>query len=257
LEKKIRAIPFVDIARWRARLGEIEMQVCRVESPGSVGTGFLVGADSLLTNYHVMKEVINGEISPSSVVLRFDYKRSDDGSTIHPGTVFCLSPKVWLIDSSPYSKADELDESATEPSGEELDFVLVRVDGEPGNHPISAKSAESGAPVRGFIRFPVAAVDLAVDAPVLIVQHPKGEPLKLAVDTTSIMRVNRSRTRVRYRTNTEAGSSGSPVFDVNWNLIALHHAGDPDASPAALARWNQGIPIDTIATSLRRRGLIQ
>jgi hypothetical protein len=31
--------------------------------------------------------------------------------------------------------------------------------------------------------------------------------------------------RVHYRTPTEPGSSGSPIFDASWDLVALHHAG--------------------------------
>jgi V8-like Glu-specific endopeptidase len=31
---------------------------------------------------------------------------------------------------------------------------------------------------------------------------------------------------VRYAVNTEPGTSGSPVFDKDWRLVALHHLGD-------------------------------
>ena len=42
----------------------------------------------------------------------------------------------------------------------------------------------------------------------------------------------------------EPGSSGSPVFNLDWELVALHHLGDPayDHPPA----YNQGVPIDKI-----------
>ena len=30
--------------------------------------------------------------------------------------------------------------------------------------------------------------------------------------------------RLRYQTNTEDGSSGSPVFNREWRVVALHHA---------------------------------
>ena len=78
----------------------------------------------------------------------------------------------------------------------------------------------------------------------MIAQHPDGKPLKLAVDTESVIGVNPMRTRVRYATSTEPGSSGSPVFDLVWNLVALHQLGDPayDHPPA----YNQGVPIDLI-----------
>ena len=64
--------------------------------------------------------------------------------------------------------------------------------------------------------------------------------------------MNAGKTRVRYATNTEAGSSGSPVFDLDWNLVALHHLGDPayDHPPA----YNQGVPIDKIRERLTKAG---
>jgi V8-like Glu-specific endopeptidase len=76
--------------------------------------------------------------------------------------------------------------------------------------------------------------------------------LKLAVDTKSVLDVNANQTRVRYATNTEAGSSGSPAFDFHWNLVALHHLGDPayDHPPA----YNQGVPIDKVRGRIVAQG---
>ena len=148
-----------------------------------------------------------------------------------------------------------MDDPTLIPGDQELDYALLRVEGEPGSNPVSVQNAEPGSPVRGFVQVPASAVALTAAHPLLIVQHPKGDPLKLAFDTQSITSVNANRTRVRYCTNTEGGSSGSPAFDVNWNLLALHHAGDPDAKPTTLARWNQGIPIDTVVALIRKRGL--
>jgi hypothetical protein len=59
---------------------------------------------------------------------------------------------------------------------------------------------------------------------------------------------------VRHRTNTEKGSSGSPCFDLKWNLLALHQCGNPADNPGGLARWNQAIPFDTVVALIRRRG---
>jgi V8-like Glu-specific endopeptidase len=67
--------------------------------------------------------------------------------------------------------------------------------------------------------------------------------------------VNHTGTRVRYRTNTEAGSSGSPCFDINWNLIALHHLGDPNYDQLHKPEYNQGIPISAIVQLLEHRGI--
>ena len=52
------------------------------------------------------------------------------------------------------------------------------------------------------------------------------------------------------RTNTSPGSSGSPCFDKGWNLVALHHSGDP----AGVLRHNQGVPIGAIRRLLESRG---
>ena len=50
--------------------------------------------------------------------------------------------------------------------------------------------------------------------------------MKLALDTKAVIGLNGNGTRLRYRTNTEPGASGSPVFTVDWSIVALHHYGD-------------------------------
>ena len=48
--------------------------------------------------------------------------------------------------------------------------------------------------------------------------------------------------RIAYSASTMGGSSGSPVFDKDFRVIALHHFGDPKWVPAN-ARRNRGVPI--------------
>ena len=73
-----------------------------------------------------------------------------------------------------------------------------------------------------------------------LLQHPKGEPLQLTVGT--VTGFNSAGTRVRYDANSKDGSSGSPCFDADLQLVALHHAHDPDSPP----KWNQAIPFSVI-----------
>jgi V8-like Glu-specific endopeptidase len=79
-------------------------------------------------------------------------------------------------------------------------------------------------------------------------QHPLGNPLKL---TANIYRsMNGNDTRVTYLNDTEHGSSGSACFNANWELVALHHSGDPDYKQP---EYNEGIPMHAIVNLLQER----
>ena len=252
LEKIIvQANSFLDVTKWRQRLGDIEGQVCRIEMGAKpYGTGFLLGPDVVMTNYHVMEPVITGALKPKDVLVRFDYKLLADGLTLSPGTTFQLAG-AWLVDSSPYSPAEmSAQPSNVPPKPDELDYALIRLDGAPGNAAVGA-NPEPGSPPRKWIEVPAAPYDFQPDTALFIVQHPKGAPLKLALDTDAVIGCNAERTRVNYRTNTEPGSSGSPVFNSDWELVALHHSGDPQFVPT----YNQGIPMPAIMGLLTSRGL--
>jgi Trypsin-like peptidase domain len=231
------------------------------------GTGFLLGPDVVITNHHVMEAVIEGEqgrttaggiaAKSADVMLRFDYKRLADGVTLNPGTVYRLAAKDWLVDLSPMSSVDSQPEPKHGvPQPDQLDYALLRVDGAPGNEPIGG-AAEPGAVARKWIALPALAYDFRPNTALFIVQHPQGDPLQLALDTDAIIGVNANRTRVTYRTNTLPGSSGSPCFNSNWELVALHHSGDPNFDPAHKPTYNEGIPFTAIVDLLVRRGLAE
>lgn len=244
----------LDIAQWREKLGQIEMQVCRVEIKGvAYGTGFLVGPDALMTNYHVVRTVIeeqNGH-KPEDIVLRFDYKRLSDGSEVNPGTEYKLTASGWLIDHSPYDPVDlkPLPEKVGLPDDEKMDYALLRIDGEPAEDTVGQVFSAS-MPIRGWVEVPTAPFDFKANPALYIVQHPKGDPLKLAIDTDAVINLNADSSRVLYKTNTEPGSSGSPCFNQNWELVALHHGGDIELMPT----WNEGIPMPAIMSLLDKRG---
>jgi endonuclease G, mitochondrial len=73
-----------------------------------------------------------------------------------------------------------------------------------------------------------------------IIQHPNGEPKQLALRENKVTGLPENRF-LHYRTDTAAGSSGSPVFNDQWDLIALHHSGVParDSNGQILATDNQ------------------
>jgi hypothetical protein len=250
LERMVREeLPFLDIAMFRERLTAIESQVCRVETPSEYGTGFLLGPDALITNHHVLVDVIEGKHAPEEVTFRFDYKILADGSTLNPGTIFRLPASEWLLHWSASMPSQSSGDSSPA-----LDYALVRVTGSPGSQPINpGVKGQSGSglmPPRGWIEIPDPAPTLAIDDPIFIVEHPEAEPLKLALETKSFVGLFENDTRMRHRTNTGKGSSGSPCFDDSWNLVALHRGGDL----GPVAEWNEAIPFPAITTRLRESG---
>ena len=178
-------------------------------------------------------------------------KRLADGISVNNGIIYHLPASNWLIYGSPPSKVDAILEPKSElPRVNELDFALLRVAEAPG----ASKLGPNG-PVRGWIEIPAVPYDFTSSQALFIMQHPKETPLQLVLDTAANIRVNANGTRVTYRTNTDGGSSGSPCFSMNWDLIALHHTGDPDWNPSHKPVYNQGIPISAIHRLLEEKNV--
>ena len=95
----LKSVHFNNAVAWRTCMSERELTVCRVEvGGGSFGTGFLLGPSVVMTNYHVVKDVIKNPALCTHVKLRFDYKTYADGTTLNEGQVFRLFGDAnWLL----------------------------------------------------------------------------------------------------------------------------------------------------------------
>ncbi|MFV0385224.1 trypsin-like peptidase domain-containing protein [Paracoccus sp. (in: a-proteobacteria)] len=80
-----------------------------------------------------------------------------------------------------------------------------------------------------------------------IVQHPRGRQKEVALHNNKVLRVKDK--VVWYETDTEPGSSGSPVFNNTWDLVALHHAGWVESGVTT----NEGVRIAAIVSHLLAR----
>ena len=80
----------------------------------------------------------------------------------------------------------------------------------------------------------------------LILQHASGNPLKLGIGQVTM--IDDLHGGVFYDPNTEPGSSGSPVFTMNWELVAIHHFGSSND--------NRGVPLAPIWKRLATEGHI-
>lgn len=78
-----------------------------------------------------------------------------------------------------------------------------------------------------------------------IVQHPRGREKEVALHDNDVLRIKDK--VIWYETDTEPGSSGSPVFNNTWDLVALHHAGWHNTDNSAT---NEGVRIASIVSNL-------
>lgn len=249
----IKTDTFLDVMEWRTHLGQIERQVCAIRLNGQpAGTGFLLGPNVIMTNYHVVEDVIKKKLGSEAVTAVFDYKKLANGNELNTGKSYGLA-EDWLIDSSPYSEIDlvPISQKMTAPQPDELDYAILRLKGSPGSQKLSDPE-DPDSPTRGWLKPHLPKHNFREKPALFIMQHPSGMPLKLALNTKSVLDVNSNQTRVIYQTNTEPGSSGSPCFDQDWNLVALHHSGDPTKMPT----WNEGIPFTAIMALLEQRGKV-
>jgi hypothetical protein len=90
---------------------------------------------------------------------------------------------------------------------------------------------------------------------VYVVGHPLGGGVSFSLQDNLLL--DWDQRLVHYRTPTEPGSSGSPVFDDQWRLIAIHHAGGSDMrmlnGKPGTYEANEGINILAIVEEIRRK----
>jgi endonuclease G len=210
--------------------------VCRIRAPSEGGpwhgTGFLVGPRLLLTNHHVL----GSPNEASQAEAEFGYEHDVDGVLKDP-VRFNLRPHEIFH---------------TDPA---LDVTFVAV----------APLSDSGLPLErfGWLRL-LPPTGKSLDGEwVTIVQHPDGGPKQISIRSNRIVTLpkgviaagNREQF-IHYLTDTEPGSSGSPVLNDQWQVVALHHKAVP--APSELRKSgapkkfiaNEGVRVSAIYQAL-------
>jgi endonuclease G len=193
------------------------------------GTGWLITPDLLVTNHHVIEARDLGE-SASDADLRaqavatrveFDYVTPDRAGT----EVAVASLEAWSVTSA-------------------LDYAILRL-GERQN----PDDRPPLRPLRERVTMPER------DAPPVllnIIQHPLGGPKMLAFRNNQLARVTQS--ELWYCTDTLRGSSGAPVLDDEWRVVALHKKWANAPAPVGALTWtNVGTRIEAILDDLKSR----
>lgn len=229
---------FAELIPWIEKLGKLGSQTCRIEYPVNLarGSGWLVGPDLVLTNWHVINKLLpGGELTASEAVCRFDYMVTAAG--IQPGTEVRLATE-WCVDFSPAS-ASETGQGTEEPNPDLLDYALIRL------------ATQVGAE-RGWVKLHGNEQLPNENSIVSVLQYPDGHPLKLSLGDVT----GRSADRLRFfhTANTRGGSSGSLVLDAACDPVGLHHAGDLlyHTGKIGAPERNQAVPIGLVASRLKK-----
>ena len=193
------------------------------------GSGFLIDGNILITNHHVLPDAATARATQ----VEFNYQTDALGAELTQ-TAYDLDP-------------DSPDGSfATSPIDEQGgdDWTTVKVKGDP--------EGKWGA-LRIF-KLEAEYMPKEKDE-VIVIQHPYGGRKQIALSHNTV--VEASERRVQYLTDTDEGSSGSPVFDVKWRVVALHHAGEwlTGAETGRPVFANQGIHINRVVEGLQAKGI--
>ncbi|CRI57076.1 serine protease [Pseudomonas sp. CCOS 191] len=193
-----------------------------------LGTGFLVagkefGESGLLfvTNAHVISDLPTKAITSREARVTFEVE-SDSGLTpcLVQEVLFCSEPgQLGMVGEAPGM----------------LDVTICRLSRTP--------RGANGLPVSVTVPWP------SPRTKAFVVGHPRAGELQFSLQDSVLLDVCSRLRLMHYRTPTDPGSSGSPVFNRDWQVIALHHAGSqtcPRLSGEGCYEANEGITLRSI-----------
>jgi endonuclease G, mitochondrial len=193
----------VGVARGVARLMLPRVLHGITVSTAAFGTGWLIAPGLLITNYHVV-EVRDVDEAPATyedmcaqvkdALVWFDFFKEQQRPLVE-----CRGAELVAFSKS-------------------LDYALIRLK---ENQRITDRKPLTIIPTKPALK---------PGYHLNIVQHPQGGPLRYAIRNNYYVQSHPTKEHVlHYLTDTEQGSSGSPVLNDVWCVLALHHAATPIA----------------------------
>lgn len=224
--------------RWYMTGASRCMAIARIgrDATKGFGTGFLVrGVDLheslgeellLITNAHVVSnDAAEKSLHPDEVVVTFEVL--DKGAA-----ELRIAEVLW---SSPSSSLDASVLRFDEPSM----AILKALTNDIAFYPLAK-------------RLPAIQDNTPLEERVYIIGHPAGGTLQLSFQDNLLL--DYEDPRIHYRTPTTGGSSGSPVFNQQWELMGLHHAGSEEMprlhGKSGTYQANEGMWIQAIKNAI-------
>lgn len=226
LEKVINNSDFLEVRYLDAgqlagrAVGRIVIRDARDRDAG-FGTGSLVSPRLMLTNHHVLPDAATAAHS----VVEFNFQDGVDRKPLQAEQFGFDPDTLFLTDKA-------------------RDFSLVAL----------AATAEQLAKF-GFNPLIEAEGKAIIGEYVTIVQHPGGEKKQLVLRDQQIVDVPED--FLHYMADTAPGSSGSPVFNDQWEVVALHHASvrAPQSAGVDGGFVNEGVRISRILRAIGEQPL--
>ncbi|WP_436497351.1 trypsin-like peptidase domain-containing protein [Actinokineospora sp. HUAS TT18] len=191
------------------------------------GTGWLIGPDLLITNFHVINARLptEGDAGEADFDLQgkatralFDFYNTD--------------AKIETVAATECLASDKA-----------LDYAILRVPSGP-RRPLRLRTSPILKPM-----------ERALQERVNVLQHPGGLPMRLGFRNNFV--VSGTADRLSYLTDTAGGSSGSPICDDAWFVAALHRGFKTIPPGSSVSVWgrtinqeNYGTPIGKIMEHL-------
>jgi endonuclease G len=182
--------------------------VCRVRLRDATGrtlgygTGFLVAPGILMTNHHVIADADGARFALAEFQYQYDVNGDDE-----PVVTFAIQATPAPV------------------TNEGLDFCFAAV---------SPHSVDGRRRIEEFGWLPLDPTPgkAIVGEYLTIIQHPSGERKQICVRENKLIKYDDTGNTLWYTTDTTAGSSGSPVFNDAWQVVAIHHMGVPATNAA-------------------------
>jgi V8-like Glu-specific endopeptidase len=186
-------------------------------------TGFMVSPVLLLTNHHVLGD----ESFVKNSLLEFNYQLDVNGS-VGPSVLFNFDPAKFYY------------------KDENLDFVLIAV----------KEKSVNGDPltIYGWNKLIEDEGKAIAGQYINIIQHPNGDPKLVCVRDNQLIDIFDD--FMHYNTDTMPGSSGSALYNDQWEVVGLHHASvTVDAKKDAPKYQNEGVRISRIIKFLKDQNM--